>query len=153
MQGALYHFAVPRQELVACPVKWGAGVGAGIEVGVNRLVFAHQTYAGALTIQGYFLAGAVGDCIGTTQELFRCGLFGLLLAQVIVGHNVIKECGAVSVILAQDGSTKPADVDPISSDACSSKCGKWPLAYCVRAVWSVQILCGSDDMLREFVAS
>jgi len=41
MQSTLHHIAVPRQELVACPVERGAGVGAGVEVGVNRLIFTH----------------------------------------------------------------------------------------------------------------
>ena len=41
MQGALYHIAVPRQELVARPVERGPGMGAGVDVGVNRLIFTH----------------------------------------------------------------------------------------------------------------
>jgi hypothetical protein len=86
-------------------------VGAGIDVGINSLVFAHQAYAGALVIKVHFLAGAIADCIETTQELLRGGMFGSLLVQVIVGHNDLKECGTLLVILAQDGCTKFDGVD------------------------------------------
>jgi len=43
VQRALYHIAVPRQELVTRPVERGAGMGTGVYVGVNRPVYSHQT--------------------------------------------------------------------------------------------------------------